>query len=102
MEQYFDVQFELDRRSRTDPDTGKRKTARYSSSNVLSGLLVCSECGRSYRRVQRASGEIVWRCSNRVEHGSEICENSPSVTEADYLAFIRDTLGVDEVVPQMV
>jgi hypothetical protein len=102
MEQYFEAQFELDRRSRTDPDTGKRKTARYSSSNVLSGLLVCSECGRSYRRVQRASGEIVWRCANRVEHGCEICKNSPTVTESDYLTFICDTLCVEEIVPQMV
>jgi hypothetical protein len=96
------AQGELDHRSRNDLDTGKRKTARYSSSNVLGGLLVCAECGSRYRRVQRASGEIVWRCANRVEHGKEICKNSPTITEADYLKFLRDTLGVDNIDPQYI
>lgn len=58
-EKYAAAQFELDHRSKIDEDTGKRKTTRYHSKNVLSGLFVCAECGRSYRRVQRASGEIV-------------------------------------------
>jgi hypothetical protein len=101
-DQYAMAQAEIDRRSRNDLDTGKRKTARYSSSNVLGGLLVCAECGSSYRRVQRASGEIVWRCANRVEHGKEICKNSPTITEADYLTFLRNTLGIDDIDPQHV
>jgi hypothetical protein len=97
---YCDAQFEKDRRTRSDIDTGKVKAVRYSSSDVLSGLLVCSECGRSYRRVQRASGEIVWRCANRVEHGSKICKTSPTITEAYYLAYLCAALGVAEVEPQ--
>jgi hypothetical protein len=101
-DQYAMAQAEIDRRSRNDLDTGKRKTARYSSSNVLGGLLVCTECGSSYRRVQRASGEIVWRCANRAEHGKEICKNSPTIAEADYFAFLRDTLGVDDIDSQYV
>jgi hypothetical protein len=94
MDQYFAAQFEKDRRSVTDQDTGKRKAARYDSRNVLSGLLICAECGRSYRRVQRASGEIVWRCANRVEYGHRICENSPTVTEADLMRYLSDLLGM--------
>ena len=66
-EQYIAAQFELEKRSNRDENTGNRKTTRYHSWDVLSGLFVCAECGRNYRRVQRASGEMVWRCVNRVE-----------------------------------
>ncbi|MTQ96778.1 hypothetical protein GMD88_15475 [Pseudoflavonifractor sp. BIOML-A6] len=79
---FFLVQGEKGKRSNIDEYTGKRKAARYSSHNVLSGLLVCAECGVNYRRITRPSGEIVWRCANRVEHGKRICKYSPSITEA--------------------
>lgn len=78
---FFIVQGEKGKRSNIDEDTGKRKTARYSSQNVLSGLLVCEECGANYRRITRPSGEVVWRCANRVEYGKRICKHSPSITE---------------------
>ncbi len=78
---FFMVQGEKGKRSNIDEDTGKRKAARYSSQNVLSGLLVCAECGANYRRITRPSGEVVWRCANRVEHGKRICKHSPSVSE---------------------
>ena len=59
---------------------------RYSSDPV-SGLLICAECGRSYRRITRNTPEgkeIVWRCANRVEHGKKYCKNSPDdFTAAD-------------------
>ena len=38
-DKYIAVQFELDRRSKVDMDTGKRKATQYHSKNVLSGLL---------------------------------------------------------------
>lgn len=78
---FFMVQGEKGKRSNIDEDTGKRKAARYSSQNVLSGLLVCAECGANYRRITRPSGEVVWRCANRVEHGKRICKHSPSISE---------------------
>ena len=43
--------------------------------------MVCAECGRNYRRITRPSGEIIWRCANRVEHGKKFCQHSPSVSE---------------------
>lgn len=101
-EKYTAVQFELDKRANYDLDTGKRKTARYHSQNVLSGLLVCGECGRNYRRVQRASGEMVWRCANRVEHGSRICKASPTITEGKAMQFLCDTLGTANLEHQAV
>ena len=58
-EDFFLVQGKKGRRSNVNEYTGKRRTARYSSQNVLSGLLVCAECGANYRRITRPSGEVV-------------------------------------------
>ena len=85
---FFLAQGEKGKRSNIDEDTGRRRSARYSSQNVLSGLLVCAECGANYRRITRPSGEIVWRCANRVEHGNKICRHSPSIPEA----FLKEEL----------
>ena len=85
---FFLAQGEKGKRSHIDEDTGKRKDARYSSQNVLSGLLICAECGANYRRITRPSGEVVWRCANRVEHGKKICRHSPSIPEA----FLKEEL----------
>lgn len=80
-DEFFMAQGEKGKRSNVDEYTGKRKDARYSSKNILSGLLVCAECGANYRRITRPSGEVVWRCANRVEHGKRICKHSPSILE---------------------
>lgn len=42
---FFLVQGEKSRRSNIDEDTHQRKATRYNSQSVLSGLLVCTECG---------------------------------------------------------
>ncbi|MDR0531131.1 MAG: zinc ribbon domain-containing protein [Oscillospiraceae bacterium] len=59
-DQFWHAQIERERRSNLDPNNRTRKTARYSSQNVLSGLLVCGDCGRNFRRITRPSGEVVW------------------------------------------
>ena len=92
---FFTVQVEKSKRSNIDKDTGKRKAARYSSQNVLSGLLVCAECGANYRRIARPSGEIVWRCASRVEHGKKVCKYSPSISEEQIKDAICERLGMD-------
>ena len=102
LDRYLLAQGELNKRSKFDMDTGKRKTARYHSKNVLSGLFVCAECERNYRRVQRASGEIVWRCSNRVEHGNRVCKSSPTITEEEAIRFVCETLSIPQLDPQTV
>ena len=94
-EDFFLVQGEKGKRSNVDDYTDKRKAARYSSQNVLSGLLVCSECGANYRRITRPSGEIVWRCANRVEHGKRICKHSPSISEVQLKEDICELLKMD-------
>ena len=80
-EDYFAVQVDKGNRSNIDEDTNQRKTTRYSSQNVLSGLLVCAECGANYRRITRPSGEVIWRCANKVEYGKKICKRAPSISE---------------------
>lgn len=87
-DEFFMVQGEKDKRSNIDEDTNQRKATRYNSQSVLSGLLVCEECGHNYRRITRPSGEVVWRCANRVEHGKRFCKHSPSIPEQQ----IKDTI----------
>jgi hypothetical protein len=94
-DQYHRVQAEKIRRCNLEIDeTGiQRKSTRYNSGHALSGLLVCAECGANYRRITRPTGEIVWRCANRVEHGNEICKQSPSIPEAYVISFLYERLS---------
>jgi hypothetical protein len=95
-EDYFAVQVDKGNRSNIDEDTNQRKTTRYSSQNVLSGLLVCAECGSNYRRITRPSDEVVWRCANKVEHGKKICKNAPSISEDTLKKHLCTTLNMAE------
>lgn len=93
-DEFFMAQGEKGKRSNLDEDTNQRKGTRYNSQSVLSGLLVCGECGRNYRRITRPSGEVVWRCANRVEHGKCFCKHSPSVPERQIKDIICANLGL--------
>lgn len=101
-EDFFMVQGEKGKRSNIDEDTGKRKAARYSSQNVLSGLVVCEECGANYRRITRPSGEIIWRFANRVEHGKRICRRAPTIPEERLKTALRKFLSLDDFDEQMI
>ncbi len=92
--EFFLAQGEKGRRSNLDEDTNQRKATRYSSQSVLSGLLICGECGRNYRRITRPTGEVVWRCANRVEHGKRFCKHSPSIPEQQVKNTICAKLGL--------
>ena len=93
-DEFVMAQSEKGKRSNIDEDTNQRKTTRYNSQSVLSGLLVCGECGRSYRRITRPSGDVVWRCANRVEHGKRFCKHSPSISEQQIKNTICAKLGL--------
>jgi len=80
-EDFAAVQFERAARSNIVEETGKRKTTRYHSKNELSGLFVCGGCGATFRRITKHSGEVVWRCANRVEHGKAICKTAPTISD---------------------
>ena len=96
-EMFEQVQYEMQKRSNIIKAENEsiRKTTRYSSKNILSGLLVCKECGNNYRRITKHDGTIIWRCSNRVEHGNQLCHRSPSVSEQQICSAIRTVLGDD-------
>ena len=96
-EDFAAVQFQREARSNRIEETGKRKTTRYHSKNELSGLFVCGECGASYRRITKHSGEVVWRCANRVEHGKEICKTAPTITEIAMCQYLTE-MGIDSSV----
>ncbi len=85
---YYAVQREKQRRAeRRKPAVTRRtkeKKKGYSSKYILSNLLVCGECGQPYRRntwTRNGVKRMVCRCSNRVEHGTEYCKNSPTLDE---------------------
>ncbi len=80
------VQAELARRSskRKTSDIGITEQGKYSGKYVLTELLVCGECGSPYRRktwIVKGEKRRVWRCLNRVEHGTAYCSKSPSLDE---------------------
>ena len=95
-DEFFAVQMEKGKRSLNDEYTGKRKATRYSSHSVLSGLLVCKECGCNYRRITRPSGEVIWRCANRVEHGKQYCRESPTIPDQKVKDVLCDALKLAE------
>ena len=97
MELFLAAQFE--KASRTNIQTNEdgstqRKTTRYSSQNILSGLLVCAECGSNYRRITRPSGDVVWRCADRVEKGKQsVCKHSPTITDMAIKELLYREIG---------
>jgi len=101
-DKFFLAQGEKGKRSNLDEDTNQRKATRYSPQSVLSGLLVCGECGRNYRRITRSSGEVVWRCANRVEHGRRFCKHSLSIPEQQIKDTICKELGLTDFDEQVV
>lgn len=90
------VQAEKEKRSNleTTESGSQRKATKYNSGNVLSGLLICEECGSPYRRITRSGGEVVWRCANRVEHGKAYCKDSVTVPDATVKEFLCRSLDM--------
>lgn len=65
---------------------------------ILSDLLICAHCGSHYRRViwkSKGKSYAVWRCGNRLEHGSKYCSKSVSLHEEillENLQIFADTI----------
>ncbi|MBD5118504.1 MAG: recombinase family protein [Clostridiales bacterium] len=92
------VQEEMARRSSLRKTSSKAKTeqGKHSGKYVLSGLLVCSECGSPYRRVTYMPGgqkRFVWRCINRLEHGKRICKHAPTLEEPEVQAAVTAAMN---------
>lgn len=62
--------------------------SKYNGKYLLGNLLVCGDCGASYRR-RTERGKVVWRCATRIEKGKGKCPNSPTLDEE----WIKKILG---------
>lgn len=83
---YNRVQQELKRRvsKRKTDDKTKTETGKYSGKYALTEIMICAECGTAFRRVvwrQTGTPKPVWRCLNRLNHGSKYCHDSPTLHE---------------------
>lgn len=92
------VKTQLEKQKRTNQSSDhKRKTVRYNSNDVLSGLLVCGECGRNYRRITRKDCNIVWRCADRVDNGRQAtCQNLYTISEDEIKNIICNYLEIEK------
>ena len=85
------VQEEMAKRSRLvskDDGTTETSGSKYNGKYLLGNLLVCGDCGASYRR-RTERGKVVWRCATRIEKGKELCPHSPTLDEG----WLQNTLS---------
>lgn len=82
------VQEEKTRRTAIYRPAARKKDApvkgKYSAKYILSDIMVCTECGQPYRRqvwTKYGIKKAVWRCDNRLKHGSKRCKYSPTLKE---------------------
>ena len=92
------VQEEMARRSSLRKTSSRTKTeqGKYSGKYAFGELLVCSECGSPYRRVTympRGQKRYVWRCINRLEHGTRVCRCSATMEEPELQAAVAAALN---------
>ncbi|EMS72582.1 recombinase family protein [Ruminiclostridium cellobioparum] len=83
-DEVFDrVQEEMSKRARLvhkEDGTVESSTSKYNGKYLLGNLIVCGNCGASYRR-RTERGKVVWRCATRIEKGKEVCSHSPTLDE---------------------
>ena len=82
-EKFEQVQEEKAKRARLVKNADGTLTAsstKYNGKYLLGNLLICGDCGASYRR-RTERGKVMWRCATRIEKGRESCVNSPSLDE---------------------
>ena len=85
------VQEEMARRARLvykDDGTVKTSGSKYNGKYLLGNLLVCGDCGASYRR-RTERDKVVWRCATRIEKGKDACAHSPTLDEG----WVQDVLS---------
>jgi len=86
------VQEEMARRARlitSEDGTKEASGSKYNGKYILGNLLVCGDCGASYRR-RTERGKVVWRCATRIEKGKDTCLHSPTLDDG----WVQDTLSI--------
>lgn len=65
---------------RNDDGSIEASKGKFNSKYILGDLLVCGDCGASYRR-RTERGKVLWRCATRIEKGKHECALSPTLNE---------------------
>lgn len=65
--------------------------SKYNSKYLIGNLLICGNCGASYRR-RTERGKVVWRCATRTEKGKEACPHSPTLDEEWIKKVLSETV----------
>lgn len=89
------VQEEMVIRSRVihhEDGTVSTSNSKYNGKYLLGNLLVCGDCGATYRR-RTERGKVVWRCAARIEKGKESCSESPTINEEWIKGKLANTVG---------
>jgi len=85
------VQEEMAKRARlVSKKDGTLETSgsKYNGKYFLGNLLVCGDCGSSYRR-RTERGEVVWRCAARIEKGKDACPHSPTLDDGYRILCVK-------------
>ena len=88
------VQGEMAKRARLvskEDGTVETSGSKYNGKYILGNLLVCGDCGASYRR-RTERGKVVWRCAARIEKGKNACATSPTINEAQLNEQLAETI----------
>ena len=70
----------------------------HPSRSVLSGRVICGQCGRKYKR-SKNHGRFIWNCSNYLEHGKATCPGG-QIREDILLSAITEELDAEEFDPE--
>lgn len=65
---------------RNDDGSIEASKRKFNSKYILGNLLVCGNCGASYRR-RMEGGKVLWRCATRIERGKNDCALFPTLNE---------------------
>lgn len=65
---------------RNEDGSVEASKSKFNSKYILGNLLVCEDCGTSYRR-RTERGKVLWRCATRIEKGKNECALFPTLNE---------------------
>lgn len=103
------------RRAFTEQKKSKSRTrtsGKHQAKYALADIMVCGECGHYFRRViwtNRQGQKVpVWRCSSRLENGTQFGHKSPTISERDIQGSIMKAIrtllpeekGQDEILKE--
>lgn len=72
--------------------TGETGCGKFSGKYPFSGMIVCDECGETYRRHQQYNKYkkyYIWVCKRHENNGAEYCKSRPIKEETLEKAFVR-------------